>query len=69
VEEIAEPGPMKLYLCDLAIERARLGFAQIEAFAPLNGLLERDNPRERGNPYSQTGVMDSGQPSCARLPE
>ncbi len=44
VEEIAESGPMKLHLCDMAIERARLAFAQIEAFAPLNGLLEKDNP-------------------------
>ena len=44
VEEIAEPGPMKLFLCDLALERARLAFAQIEAFAPLNGMLEKDNP-------------------------
>jgi tetratricopeptide (TPR) repeat protein len=44
VEEIAEPGPMKLYLCDVALERARLAFAQIEAFAPLNGMLEKDNP-------------------------
>ena len=35
---------MKLRLCDMAIERARLAFAQIEAFAPLNGLLETDNP-------------------------
>ena len=44
VEEIAEPGPMRLYLCDMAIERARLAFARIEAFAPLNGMLEKDNP-------------------------
>jgi hypothetical protein len=44
VEEIAEPGPMKLVLCDMALERARLAFAQIEAFAPLNGMLEKDNP-------------------------
>lgn len=44
VEEIAEPGPMRLYLCDMALERARLAFAQIEAFAPLNGMLEKDNP-------------------------
>jgi hypothetical protein len=35
VEEIAEPGPMRLFLCDLAIERARLAFARLEAFAPL----------------------------------
>jgi tetratricopeptide (TPR) repeat protein len=44
VEEIAEPGPMRLYLCDMARERARLAFAEIEAFAPLNGMLENDNP-------------------------
>jgi tetratricopeptide (TPR) repeat protein len=44
VEEIAELGPMKLYLCDVALERARLTFARIEAFAPLNGMLEADNP-------------------------
>ena len=50
VEEIAEPGPMKLHLCDVAIERARLAFAQIEAFAPLNGLLETDNPPKPSPP-------------------
>jgi tetratricopeptide (TPR) repeat protein len=44
VEEIADPGPMKLFLCDMALERARLAFAKIEAFAPLNGMLEKDNP-------------------------
>lgn len=44
VLEIAEPGPMRLFLCDMALERARLAFAQIEAFAPLNGMLEEDNP-------------------------
>src|ERR1043166_1555582 len=43
VEEIAELGPMRLHLCDMALERARLALARIEAFAPLNGLLE-DNP-------------------------
>jgi hypothetical protein len=44
VEEIAEPGPMRIYLCDMALERTRLAFARIEAFAPLNGTLEKDNP-------------------------
>src|SRR5258705_49383 len=39
VEEIAEPGSMRLFLCDMALERARLVLARIEAFAPLNGLL------------------------------
>ncbi len=43
-EEIAEPGPMRLYLCDIALERARLALAQVEAFAPLNGLVEPSPP-------------------------
>lgn len=43
VEEIAEPGPMRLHLCEMALERARLAFAKIEAFAPVNGMLD-DNP-------------------------
>jgi hypothetical protein len=45
VEEIAEPGPMRLYLCDMALERARLAFAKIEAFAPLNGLFDNSPPK------------------------
>ena len=45
VEEIAEPGPMRLFLCDMALERARLAFARIAAFAPLNGLID-DSPPE-----------------------
>jgi hypothetical protein len=53
IEEIAEPGPMKLFLCDMAIERARLAFAQIEAFAPLNGLLETDNPPKPIQPSAE----------------
>ena len=44
VEEIAEPGPMRLYLCDCALERARLALARREAFAPLNGLVEPSPP-------------------------
>ena len=39
VEEIAESGPMRLFLCDLALERVRLAFAKIDAFAPINGLI------------------------------
>ena len=39
-QEIAEPGPMRLYLCDCALERARLALAEREAFAPLAGLVE-----------------------------
>ena len=43
-QEIAEPGPMRLYLCDIALERARLALARREAFAPLNGLVEPGPP-------------------------
>jgi hypothetical protein len=35
----AEAGPMKLFLCDVALDRARLSFARIEAFAPLHVLI------------------------------
>jgi len=45
VEEIAEPGPMRLHLCDMALERARLAFAKIEAFAPLNGMIDDGPPQ------------------------
>ena len=40
VQEIAELGPMRLYLCDISLERARLALAQQEAFVPLIGLVE-----------------------------
>ena len=53
VEEIAEPGPMRLFLCDMALERARLAFAKIEAFAPLNGMLEKDNPDRPAVPSAE----------------
>ena len=43
-QEIAEPGPMRLYLCDCALERARLALARREAFAPMNGLIEPSPP-------------------------
>jgi tetratricopeptide (TPR) repeat protein len=49
VEEIAEPGPMKLHLCDVALERARLAFAKIEVFAPLNEMID-DSPPKPGAP-------------------
>ena len=43
-QEIAEPGPMRLYLCDCALERTRLALARREAFAPLNGFVEPSPP-------------------------
>jgi hypothetical protein len=45
VEEIAEPGQMRLFLCDMALERVRLFFARSEAFAPLNGLIDEGPPK------------------------
>jgi hypothetical protein len=45
VEEIAEPGPMRLYLCDMAIGRARLALAKAEVFVPLNGLIDDSTPK------------------------
>ena len=55
VEEIAEPGPMKLFLCDMALERARLALWRYHGFAPLAGLLN-------GRPEIATP-----EPSPARL--
>ena len=49
VEEIAEPGRMRLHLCDMALERTRLALARIAAFAPLNGLID-DSPPQPGPP-------------------
>jgi hypothetical protein len=40
-----KPGPMKLFLRDMALERARLALARIEAFAPLNGLIDDSPPQ------------------------
>ena len=35
---------MRLFLCDCALERARLALARREAFAPLNGLVDPSPP-------------------------
>ena len=43
-KEIAEPGLMRLYWCDCALEGARLALARREPFAPLTGLVERSPP-------------------------
>ena len=36
---------MRLFLCDMALERARLALARIEAFAPLHGLIDDSPPK------------------------
>jgi hypothetical protein len=47
---------MRLHLCDMALERARLAFARIAAFAPLNGLIE-DSP----SPPEPPGAEESAR--------
>ncbi|HEX4304281.1 MAG TPA: TIR domain-containing protein [Rhizomicrobium sp.] len=47
VEDIARSGPMKLHLCDAALERARLALAKREGFAPLNGMFEALPPKSK----------------------
>ena len=42
--EFAEAGPMRLFLSDIALERARLALARREAFAQLSGLIEPRPP-------------------------
>jgi hypothetical protein len=67
VEEIAEPGPMRLFLCDTALERARLAFTKIEAFAPLNGMAqwhagkEQSAEARRAERRGDRGVEERGR--------
>lgn len=35
---------MQQFLCEIALERARLAFSRAEGLAPLNGVLSKDNP-------------------------
>ena len=66
VEEIAEPGPMKLFLCDMALERARLAFAKIEAFAPLNELIENGPPKpEQPDEAERDNLMEQANKELA----
>lgn len=44
-DEIARPGRMRLYLCDIGLERVRLARATREAFAPLSGLIDQNPPK------------------------
>ena len=66
VEEIAGPGPMRLHLCDLALERARLAFARSDAFAPLNGLIDDSPPKpERPDEAERKGLHDEAAKQLA----
>src|SRR5580693_4746053 len=64
VEEIAEPGPMRLFLCNLALERARLALARREAFAPLKRPRPSRAPRRRRG-RAAAGGSARNSPSCA----
>ena len=57
VEEIAGPGPMRLYLCDRALGRARVCLARIEAFAPLNGMLDGSPPKPEAPDADDAGAL------------
>jgi hypothetical protein len=57
VFEIAELGSMRLFLCDTALESARLAFAQIEAFAPLNGLADDSPPKPVAPDTAEAGLL------------
>ena len=57
VKEITELGPMKLYLCDLALARVRLAFARIEAFSPLNGLIDDSPPKPAALDAAETDSL------------
>jgi hypothetical protein len=65
-EEIAEQGPMKLVLCDVSLERARLALAQGEAFAPLNRLID-GGPRKPKKPSKaeRNGLRDEAAQQLA----
>ncbi len=57
---------MRLYLCDMALERARLAFAQIEAFAPLNGLIDDSPPKpERPSEAERKSLHDEAAKQLA----
>jgi hypothetical protein len=59
VEEIAEPGPLRLFLCDMALERARLAFAKREAFAPLSEVVEDSSAKlKRSPPADRTRLQE-----------
>lgn len=57
IEEIAELGPMKLFLCDIALERARLAFAKFEAFTPLSGGFDKNPPKPVVLDAAQTALL------------
>jgi hypothetical protein len=61
---------MRLHLCDMALERARLAFARIQAFAPLNGLTDdsagRFRRRHRGSRSDGAAAIRSGAHTIIR---
>ena len=44
---------MRLYMCDVALERARLAFAKIEAFTPLYSISGVNSPPKPAVPNAE----------------
>ena len=59
--EFAEPGPMRLFLCDIALERARLALARREAFAPLGGLAGAHPPPVSPDAAAASALRDEAR--------
>ena len=59
--EFAEPGPMRLFLCNIALERARLALARREAFAPLGGLAGAHPPPVSPDAAAASALRDEAR--------
>ncbi len=60
IEEICEPGPMRLHLCDMHIERCRLALARREGFAPL-----AQTPAAAPSPEAQGSLLEEARAALA----
>ena len=59
--EFAEPGPMRLFLCNIALERAQLALARREAFAPLGGLAGAHPPPVSPDAAAASALRDEAR--------
>ncbi|MGA9598839.1 MAG: TIR domain-containing protein [Methylocystis sp.] len=63
VLEIAEPGPMRLHLCDMHLELCRLALAQRDGFAPLSPSPPPAATGEARDKLTQTARDELGEAS------
>jgi hypothetical protein len=69
VEEIARPGPMRLHLCDMALERTRLVLGGARHLRHSTGFsMTARQSRSRRAPLSATSCMPRPRSSCASPP-